>query len=317
MTRKRAMVAVVGGMLVGLAFGTPSAQAAFPGANGRITFAQFDGGSGEVYSVRRSGGGLINLTEHPARDFDPAYSPDGSKIAFASTRAGVREEIFIMNADGSDPTQITDNGRTEDTGPAFSPDGRQLVITQVLGEDADESLAIVDIATGQVTPIPDLRFPACPLPLECGIEGAGAAWSPRGDLIAFHGSTFARNSEIMTVRPDGTDFRVLTDSPGFDGDPNWSPDGTRIAFSSDRSGNGDIYTMAADGSNLVRVTKSDRLEFGPAWSPSGQLIAFARAFTSTTFQSDIFTVTPTGKDVTRVTRVQHAQDADWGVEPPG
>jgi Tol biopolymer transport system component len=199
-TRKPMMVAV-GVLLVGLAMGTSSTRAAFPGANGRITFESHRDGNSEIYSVRRNGGGLVNLTNHPANDYEPAYSADGTKIAFASWRDGGGDsEIFIMSADGSDPTQITHNG-IDDTEPAFSPDGRQLVMVSLFGEDGDHELIfIVDVATGGET------FLA---------EGFSPAWSPLGDRIAFSGIDSSRSDhEVITVRPDGTDRREVTDSPG-------------------------------------------------------------------------------------------------------
>ena len=82
------------------------------------------------------------------------------------------------------------------------------------------------------------------------------------------------NSEIYVVNVDGTGLLRLTDDPGLDVDPAWSPDGKRIAFASDRAGNLDIYVMDADGSNPVRRT-STGLNSSPAWSPDGTKIAFS------------------------------------------
>lgn len=82
------------------------------------------------------------------------------------------------------------------------------------------------------------------------------------------------NSEIYVIDVDGAGLQRLTDHPGLDADPAWSPDGKRIAFASNRSGDMDIYVMNADGSNVVRRTESGSSR-SPAWSPDGEKIAFS------------------------------------------
>jgi TolB protein len=73
--------------------------------------------------------------------------------------------------------------------------------------------------------------------------------------------------KIATVNPDGSDFRVLTNGPGSDENPSWSPSGRQIAFSSNRGGKSNIYLMNADGTDLERITSNDANYTSPAWSP--------------------------------------------------
>ena len=94
-----------------------------------------------------------------------------------------------------------------------------------------------------------------------------------GGKIAFV-SNRDGNPEIYLMNADGTDVERLTDNPGFDGAPAWSPDGTKIVFASSRDGNSDIYIMDADGSNEVRLTTHEADDGGPSWSPDGSMIAF-------------------------------------------
>jgi Tol biopolymer transport system component len=78
------------------------------------------------------------------------------------------------------------------------------------------------------------------------------------------------------MRPDGARVRQLTVNEGpFDGFPDWSPDGRRIAFSTDRDENFEIYSMRANGSDQTRLTFHEGFDFGPAWSPDGRRIAFS------------------------------------------
>jgi Tol biopolymer transport system component len=107
-------------------------------------------------------------------------------------------------------------------------------------------------------------------------EGA-PAWSPDGSRIAFESATatlrhaegvFWGKPEICVMDADGSDIVRVTDMAGHKNSaPAWSPDGTRIAFTSDRDGNSEIYVMDADGSNVVRLTRSEAQDFRPAWSP--------------------------------------------------
>jgi Tol biopolymer transport system component len=77
------------------------------------------------------------------------------------------------------------------------------------------------------------------------------------------------------VRNDGTHVRRLTRSPAHDFSPAWSPDGTKLAFRSDRDGNDEVYRMNADGSNQVNLTRNRATDYSPAWSPDGKTIAFS------------------------------------------
>jgi dipeptidyl aminopeptidase/acylaminoacyl peptidase len=103
-------------------------------------------------------------------------------------------------------------------------------------------------------------------------EGSG----PRsgGGSISLSGRiAFDNFDDVWTIGADGTDLTRLTHSPGPDFDPSWSPDGTRIAFRSERSGEPEIWVMNADGAEQRRLAAG----LSPAWSPDGSLIAFAGA----------------------------------------
>jgi TolB protein len=73
--------------------------------------------------------------------------------------------------------------------------------------------------------------------------------------------------KIATVNPDGSDLRIITNGPGSDENPMWSPSGRQIVFSSNRSGKYGIYIMNADGTDIERLTPNDANYTSPAWSP--------------------------------------------------
>lgn len=105
-----------------------SAEAAFPGANGRIAFATNRDGNFEIYSMNPDGSGLTRLTSNGTTDAQPAWSPEGTKVAFTSFGPGY-PQIWVMNADGTGSTRLTDNFPGGDSAPAWSPGGTQIVFS--------------------------------------------------------------------------------------------------------------------------------------------------------------------------------------------
>ena len=107
-------------LVVGLAAGAAPAAAAYPGTNGKIAFISYRDGNSEIYAMNPDGSEQTNLTNHPAYDSAPGWSPDGSKIAFVSERDG-DFEVYVMNADGSGPTNLTNDPTFFDEWPNWQP----------------------------------------------------------------------------------------------------------------------------------------------------------------------------------------------------
>jgi TolB protein len=126
------------------------------------------------------------------------------------------------------------------------------------------------------------------------------------------GCGFTCNWEIYSINPDGTGLTRLTNSPGFDGDPTWSPDGNKIAFASRRNGSDAIYTMFADGTGVTKLTTGDPCypdERYPAWSPNMQKLAFVGGGNC---DDELFTINADGTGRAGLTGShQFVQSPDW------
>jgi Tol biopolymer transport system component len=237
-----AQVACIGALL----FSVAPAEAAFPGRNGRIAFSNIIA----LWSVFPDGSGL----EFLGGGFNPRYSPSGRMVAYgcgteyqASCRRGVG--IRIRRADGAGrPRAITRN--KWDDHPDWSPGGKRIVFTRYPG--------------GRLT-APQLRIyqrgHSRPL-----TRGSKPAWSVKGE-IAFEQS-FGR---IYVIRPDGTGLRRIT--AGFD--PEWSPDGRKLIYGTNRCGFECLYTIGRDRRGMRRLGGGSGISGGePAFSPDGSQVAF-------------------------------------------
>jgi len=278
--------------VIGLGAMDTRAEAAFPGENGRLACEGIYGpetaedGSAlassdraEVFTVNPDGTDVRVLTNNRVRDGDPGFSPDGSLIAFESFRAGVDasdsrgfSEAFRMNSDGTNVLRLTQSGRNEDRSTNFSPDGTKIAFhstrdSAASGGDLPVGANPFEIYTMNADGSDQTRI------TNNNFQDSFPSYSPDGTRLAF---TTNRDGdfEIYTMNPDGTGVERVTNSPGEDAHPTWSPDGTQITFHSRRTGGLEIFRVDADGGNPVRVTQEGGFKFFPVWSPDGKRIAF-------------------------------------------
>lgn len=213
----------------------------------------------------------FRLTDNENLDqLGPAWSPDGSKIAFYG-RANYRSngDIYIMDADGSNIINLTDSPDNDDLYPAWSPDGSKIAFHSNQPSEVDESrdfeLYIYDLEEESST---QLTFNS--------VDDFGPDWSPDGTQITFY-SFDGGLAHIFVINADGTNRQRLTpDNVPNARFPTWSPDGDQLAFHVNDNGFTQIYTMNSDGSNarpLMQVAVNDSFS---DWSRDGNKIIFQR-----------------------------------------
>lgn len=217
-------------------------------------------GNSQISIMNADGSGLGALTAGGFFDRTPAWSPDMTRVAFASNRSG-NLHVYVMNADGTGLTGLT-TGSFSDSRPAWSPDGSRIAFSSTRGGRVHifvmnaNGTGITALTTGS-------SFDNRP------------AWSPDGSHIAFS-STRAGHVHIYLMNANGSSVAALTSGSFDDSKPAWSPDGRHLAFTSTRSGNAHIYVMNANGSGITAVTSGSSREATPTWSPDGSQIAFSR-----------------------------------------
>jgi Tol biopolymer transport system component len=271
-----------------------SAEATFPGKNGKIAFDREGNRGYDIFTMNLDGTELANLTNGVGSNTNPAWSPDGAKIAFNRFDSST-DGIFVMNADGSHQTQLSANPGGLDGEPAWSPDGRRIAFRRCNGQ-CDVFVMNSD-GTGQTNLTNNPSYDVTP------------SWSPDGKKIAFHSS----RGGVWVMNPDGSGQAQLVSAytPGSNSEPDWSPDGSKLAFMSYEI-SGTIHKVNRDGSGVTALT------FGayPAWSPDGSKLAFSRlvCYRTAPCENDIFVVNSDGSDEVNITN-STADDAHSSWQP--
>lgn len=195
---------------------------------------------------------------------DPAWSPDGSKIAFMSNRDN-DIEIYVMDADGSNQRRLN-HAPGRDAHPSWSPDGSKIYF-QSPRSDAQPQIYVMNADGAQQKR----------LTRNTGFTGVPHS-SPDGKTILFqvneNPTLDPSHWQIYVMDTDGSHERNLSNNQANDQVPRWSKDGSKISFFSDIPGKDQIYVMNADGSHRVRMMNDSFNDHTPSWSHDEKRISF-------------------------------------------
>jgi len=303
--------------------------------NGKIAFSSDVDGDLDIYTMNPDGTGLVNLTNELAgiAQDDPSWSPDGTKIAFTNVTLSAWEEAFshiwVMNADGSNASQITVGGPNDfalNKQPDWSPDGTKIAYTSA-ADDGDIYIMNADGANPHNMFVTEPLFPYADLPPFEWPEW-DPSWSSDGTKILYTASR-PSGTEIATLDVTGDNPEVLL-TTGLIADYSeavWSPDGQLIAYTEYSYGGPYLWIMNANGSNQTAITPGNVLNlYLPAFSPDGSLLTFTAYPAELGSTSDLFSIpaptaplppptavqaAATTATATRLTTIGGVTNADW------
>ncbi len=200
------------------------------------------------------------LSAGEKNDTSPRWSPDGSQVAFVSTRDGDTPQIFVLDRRGGEARQVT-RGKEGAASPVWSPDGTRIAFVRHVGgekePDADADEQVKQAWNERVRVVTTIQY--------------------RQDGDGYRDGGY---DHLFVVSADGGEPTQITDGAWDDSEPAWSPDGTTIAFVSYREANrdlvvrADLWIVPATGGNARKLTGSNGETTAPAWSPDGVQIAY-------------------------------------------
>jgi dipeptidyl aminopeptidase/acylaminoacyl peptidase len=280
-------------VLIALLVGGSAADARHR-ATDRIAFASTrDGGPYQIYVMNADGSAQTRLTTGDKDDRVPAWSPDGTRIAFHRDQAA--PDVWVMNADGSGQLKLTDDPAA-DLQPSWSPEGTRIVFLS--NRDGDYEVFVMGADGTNET---QLTFNTA--------NEAFASFSPDGSQILFN-SNVDGDHEIYVVSATGGTPIPRTDHPANDYQAIGSTDGAKIAFGSDRDTVfGAVYVMDANGANVTRLTFGSNTDDSPTWSPDGTALAWMR-------NENIWVMDSDGTDQLQLTTSGNDIDPNWGPRRP-
>lgn len=259
-----------------------------------VANADIDGNT-EIIKLPVGGGSTMNLSTNAASDYDPAISPDGTRIAFVSNRESGVENVWVMASDGSSASNLTFNPlipSSSSSSPAWSPDGSKIAFSSnrygpsdiwtMNSDGSDQRVVAWDSATDDQPSYND--------------DATRIAYQSEG--------------RIVSIRPDGTDREYVTDPQAVgaqsDANPVYSPDGHELAFwRASYPGGSHLMVARANGESVRELSTGAGVARQPAWDPDGRSIIFASdrdaAEPGSGASTDLYSLNMRSGDVTRLT----------------
>jgi TolB protein len=245
------------------------------------------GGKKEIYTMDFDGSDPKQITSHHSIAMSPAWSPDGTKIAYSlfTRHRGNIKNIDLYEYDFVTGTvRMLSNRKGINSGAAYSPDGRKIALTMsFLGNPEIFTFNPVNNTVTKLTH--SMGFDIDP------------SWSPDGSKMAFVSSRTGA-SMVFSMNADGSGIQRLTYAGNYNASPSWSPQNNKIAFAGDLGKHFDIFIMNPDGTNIERLTKDQGSNEDPDFSPDGNFIVFD---SNRTGQANIYVMNVDGTFVKRLT----------------
>ena len=240
----------------------------------KIAFQTARTGNLEIYTMNEDGSGPVNITNSSATDRDALWSPDGRWIAFESDRSGV-QQVYVADDKGMNPLKVSAcvGGSS---GYSWAPTSDVLIVSCVVSTDEDDIYLVNRTASGSLN-----------LTMSVGGHNGAASISTMGSIVL--DSDRDGDDEIFTMDELGNNVKQLTVNGALDRSPSWSPDGSKIAFASTRTGTEQLYTMNADGTSQTPIRPGGK---GAVWSPDGTKLAVIELHTVGTY--DIYVTSAAG-----------------------
>jgi Tol biopolymer transport system component len=265
--------------------------------SGQIAFSGFHDSQADIYTINLDGSECQRVTSLPGYELYPAWSPDGSKIAFSYNDNG-NWSLYIANADGTGLTQLFQSNGTLAEAPDWSPDGKQIAFA------GDRKICTIDSDGHNYTCRDDIQ-----------VLGTSPVWSPDGRQLAFTALHEGPNDVMVAYVMDitGSSLRSLTTNEISNSVGSWSPDGSRILLFQARTKSSEpwgLYTMRIDGSDRQFIF--ERGVGGASWSPDGQWLVLNAPTDETEKYSAIYIIKADGTDLTPIqTGFDYATAPTW------